>query len=97
MIFDGVLAAPSNEDDVTDARVDGFFHAVLNDRLVDERQHLFWLRFGRWKKSGTETGGGKNRFADDVSHGGDRSRTPQTGIYNGGEVACSIPHLSEIS
>ena len=31
---------------------DGLFDAVLDDRLVDERKHFFWLRLGRGKESG---------------------------------------------
>ena len=46
MIFDGVLAAAGDEDDVLDAGRDGLLDAVLDDRLVDERQHLLGLRLG---------------------------------------------------
>ena len=42
---------------------DGFFDAVLDDGLVDERQHFFGLRFGCGKKSGAEAGGGEDDFA----------------------------------
>src|SRR5690349_24243586 len=33
---------------------DRLFDAVLNDRLVDERQHLFGLRFGRSEEHTSE-------------------------------------------
>jgi hypothetical protein len=46
VILDGVLAAPSDEDDVVDPGRDRLLDAVLNDRLVDQRQHLFRLRLG---------------------------------------------------
>ena len=59
MILDGVLAAAGDEDDVVHARGDGFFDAVLDDRLVDERQHLFRLRFRGWQEAGAKTRRGK--------------------------------------
>ena len=40
--------------DVFDAGRRGFFDAVLDDRLVDQRQHLFRLCFGRREKPGAE-------------------------------------------
>ena len=57
VILDGVLAAAGDEDDVVDAGGDRFLDAVLNDRLVDERQHLFRLRLGRGQEPGAEPGG----------------------------------------
>ena len=54
---------------------DRFFDAVLDDRLVDERQHFFRLRLGGRQEPGAETGGGEDGFADGDAHGGDRSRT----------------------
>ena len=50
-----------------DAGGDRFFDAVLDDRLVDQRQHLLRLRLGGGKESGAETGGGKDGFADTES------------------------------
>ena len=64
MILDGVLAAPGHEDDVVDARGDCFLHAVLDDRLVYQRQHLFRLRLGGGEETSTEAGGGKDGFAN---------------------------------
>ena len=65
VIFDRVLAAAGDQDDVVDARGDRLFDAVLDDRLVDERQHFLRLRLGGGQKSGAETGGGEDGFADD--------------------------------
>src|SRR5690606_16127759 len=45
---------------------DGFLDAVLDDRLVDQRQHLLRLRLGGRQEPRTEAGGGKDGFA----HGG---------------------------
>ena len=44
--------------------LNGFFDDVLNQGLVDQRKHFLGLGFGRRKKPGAETGGGKNSFAD---------------------------------
>ena len=48
---------------------DRLLDAVLNDRLVDERQHFLGLRFGRREEAGAETGGREDGFADDGRHG----------------------------
>src|SRR5205823_4936606 len=81
VILDGVLSAARDEDDVRDARADGFFNAVLDDRLVDERQHFLRLRFGGREESGAEAGGGEHGLADG-SHG-------RIVTYNADEAACS--------
>ena len=64
VILDRVLAAAGDEDDVVDAGRDRFLDAVLNDRLVDERQHFLGLRLGGRKKAGAEAGGGEDGFAN---------------------------------
>ena len=68
VIFDGVLAATGDQDQVRDARRDGFFDAVLNRRLVDERQHLFRLRLGCGEKPGPESGSGEDSLANRSWH-----------------------------
>ena len=42
----------------------GFFDAVLNDGLVDEREHFLGLGFGGGQEARAEAGGGENGFAD---------------------------------
>ena len=64
MVLDGVLAAAGDDDDVVDAGLDRFLDAVLNNRLVDEREHFLRLCFGRGKESGAEAGGREDDFAD---------------------------------
>ena len=68
VIFDGGLAAAGDDDDVLDAGMNGFLDAVLDQRLVDERQHLLGHGLGRRKKSGAEPGGGENCFANFSCH-----------------------------
>src|SRR5262245_18662539 len=67
MILDRVLAATGHQNDVVDARRDRFLDAVLNNRLVDERQHLLGLRFGGRQESGSKSCSGKYRLADNAA------------------------------
>ena len=48
VVLDRSLLAGGDDDDLLDARGDGLFDGVLDDRLVDQRQHLLGLGFGRW-------------------------------------------------
>ena len=66
VILDRVLAAAGDQDDVVDARGDRLFDAVLDDRLVDERQHLLRLRLGRRQEPGAEARGRKHGLANDL-------------------------------
>jgi hypothetical protein len=63
MIFDRALAASGDHDDLVASRRQRLFHAILNDGLIDQRQHLFRLSFGGREKAGAQSRGGKNRFA----------------------------------
>ncbi len=99
MVFDRVLAASRHQDDVVDPGGDRLFDAVLNDRLVDERQHFFRLRFGRRKEARAQAGGGKNGFADVIrwrchESNGSRGLGPGTNVELSAEVACSIRYSS---
>jgi hypothetical protein len=40
-----------------------FFHSVLDQRLVDYREHFFWGRFGCGQKTRAQTGDWENSFA----------------------------------
>ena len=46
VVFDGVLSPAGHDNDVVNAGGDAFLDDVLDQRLVDHRQHFFWLRFG---------------------------------------------------
>ena len=93
VIFDGVLAAAGDEDDVVDARGDRFLDAVLNDRLVDERKHFLGLGFGRRQETGSEAGGGEDGFANAGGHVEDPNRglAGDANIQSRAEVACWTP------
>ena len=51
VILNGALATSGNDDDVLDAGVFGFLNTILDQGLVDERQHLLGHRLGRRKKT----------------------------------------------
>ena len=84
VILDGVLAAPGDEDDVVDAGGARFLDAVLDDRLVDQRQHFLGLRFRDGQKPRAETGGREDGFANVGSHDAIVTEdSAATRIYNG--------------
>ena len=63
VVLDGVLPTHCDENDVVDARSHRLFDPVLDDGFVDERQHLFGLRFGGGQKPGPEAGRRENSLA----------------------------------
>ena len=64
VVLDGALLAAGDDDHVLDAGRDSLFDAVLDDRLVDERQHLLGQRLRRGQEAGAPAGGRKNCFAN---------------------------------
>jgi hypothetical protein len=77
MVFDS-LAAPGDDDDLIAAGHHGFFDAVLNDGLVDERKHFFWLGLSGRKESRAETGSRENSFAGCMGMGSILNQTDRT-------------------
>src|SRR5204862_3075179 len=70
MILDSVLAAAGDENDVVGTGCHRLFDAVLDDRLVNQRKHLFGLRFCRRQESRPKSGGGEDGFANGRGHDG---------------------------
>ena len=64
VVLDRPLLARGDDDDLLDAGRHGLFDRVLDDRLVDERQHFLWLRLGRREESGTPAGCREDCFSD---------------------------------
>ena len=64
VVLDGVLAAAGDDDDVGEAGRHRLLDHVLDDRLVDERQHLLRLRLGGGQEARAEAGGGEDGLAD---------------------------------
>jgi len=62
MVLDRTFASAGDDDDVFDARRDRFFDHVLNQRFVDQREHLFRRGLGRGEKACAQSGSGNNGF-----------------------------------
>ena len=45
VVLDRAFAPSGDDDNVFDSGGNRFFHGILNEWLVDERQHFFWRRF----------------------------------------------------
>ena len=69
MVFDRLLAASGDDQDLVAPRGHGLFHAVLNDRLVDQRQHFLRLSFGGGQETRAQSGSGENGFTNFHLHG----------------------------
>ena len=66
MVLDAALAAAGDEDHLGDSGRRRFLDRVLDQRLVDDRQHLLRLRLGGRQKSCAEPGHGKYRLSNTV-------------------------------
>ncbi len=64
VILDRALLAAGDDDHLLDAGRDRFLDGVLDDRLVDQRQHLLGLRLGRGQEAGAPTGGREDCLSD---------------------------------
>src|SRR5215469_5801362 len=70
MVFDCPFAATSDDHDVLYASGASFFDGVLNERPIDQWQHLHGHRFRRWKESIVEPACGDDRPTNCVSRHG---------------------------
>ena len=64
MILDHALVAAGDEDEVLDAGLARLVDHVLDQRPVDDGQHLLRHRLGRGKDAGAEAGDREHSFAD---------------------------------
>ena len=64
VIFHGGLAAAGNDDDLVAAGGDGLFDSVLNERLVDEAEHLLRHGLGGRKEASAQSCGREDGFAN---------------------------------
>ena len=69
MVLDRALGAAGDEKELLDAGGLRLLDRILDQRLVDDRQHLLWHRLGRRQKAGAEAGDRKYRLADTLMHG----------------------------
>ena len=72
MIFDDRLVAAGHEDEMLDAGLARLVDDILDDRLVDDGQHLLGNGLGRRQEARAETGDRKHCLAD-FSHAPIRS------------------------
>src|SRR5262249_5529963 len=64
VIFYRRLASSGDDDDIRHPGVHHLFDAVLDERLVDKRQHFFWLGLGSGQESSAEAGGREHGFTN---------------------------------
>ena len=64
VVFHRGLAAAGDDDDLGAAGGYSLFDAVLDERLVDEAEHLFGRGFGGGEEAGAQACGGEHGFAD---------------------------------
>jgi hypothetical protein len=62
MVFDATLGATGHTNHLPDSGCIGFFHGVLDQRLVHHRQHFFGRSFGGRQKAAAQPGDGENGF-----------------------------------
>src|SRR3990170_3858665 len=55
---------PGHNNHILNTRGDCFFNDILNNRLIDNRQHFLRHRFGRGKKPSSESCGWDHNFPD---------------------------------
>src|SRR5690606_10519406 len=68
MVLQGRLATAGDEDELLDAGRARLLDRVLDERLVDHRQHLLGHRLGRREKARAKAADRKDRFADGSRH-----------------------------
>src|ERR1017187_5033110 len=54
MIFDGLLTATSDNNDLFATCREILFDSILKDWLIDQSKHFFWLRLRCWQKPSAE-------------------------------------------
>ena len=64
VILNRALVAAGDENHLGDACLNGLFHRVLNQRLVDYRHHFLGAGLGRGKKTSAHSGYRKYRLAN---------------------------------
>src|SRR5215470_18580560 len=64
MIIDSALSPARDKEELLYAGRLGLFDRVMNERLVDDRQHLLGHRLGRRQKAGPQPSDGEDGFAD---------------------------------
>ncbi len=83
MVLDDVLAAAGDEDELLDPGFPGFLDGILDDRLVDDRQHLLGHGLGGGQKAGAHAGDRKDGFANGLECHGCYERRVEASALHG--------------
>ena len=67
MVLNRALAPAGDDNNIFDSGGDRFFHGILNEWFVDERQHFFGRRFRRGKEARAKASGGNYSFTDIIT------------------------------
>ena len=68
MVVDRALGAARDKEELLDAGRLGLLDRVMNERLIDDRQHFLRHRLGRRQKAGAQPGDRENSLADRFVH-----------------------------
>ena len=68
MVLDDALVASGDENELLDARLARLVDHVLEDRPIDDRQHLLGDGLGRGQEAGAETRDGKHGLSNGFAH-----------------------------
>ncbi|KAG1315362.1 hypothetical protein G6F63_016122 [Rhizopus arrhizus] len=68
IVGDCMLVAVGDEHQRIAAGLDGFIHGVLDQRPINDRQHLLRHGLGCWQKTRPQPCHRENRFADSLAH-----------------------------
>ncbi len=71
MVLDRRLVAAGDHDEMLDPGLPRLVDRVLDDRAVDDGEHLLGHRLGRRQEAGAEAGDGKDGGAEAMRHDGD--------------------------
>jgi hypothetical protein len=64
VVFDRALVAPGHEDHLAHTGRVGLFHRILDQRLVDHRQHFLGLGLGGRQEARAQAGNREYRLLD---------------------------------
>lgn len=68
IVCDRTFTATRDEDHHVAASLHRLVDCILNERAIDDRQHLFGNGFGGWEKAGAKSSNGEDGFAQRFLH-----------------------------
>ena len=95
VVLDRPLLAGGDDDDLLDPGRDGLLDRVLDDRLVDEGQHLLGLGLGGREETSAPTGGGEDSLAN--AHRTSGRRVWRSGQYSRGSSRHPDPGAGQVA